>query len=129
MSGNYTVDTNIVIALFRDDKAVVEQVQRSTTIHVSSIVLGELYYGAEKSAKVAENIARIDQFVDDVVVVGCDRQTSLMYGKIRNKLRGKGRPIPDNDVWIAAIAIQNDFVLVTRDKHFQHIDDLSVVRW
>jgi tRNA(fMet)-specific endonuclease VapC len=56
-------------------------------------------------------------------------ETARQYGLIRADLAQKGRPIPDNDVWIAAIAIEYNLVLVTRDTHFENIDKLSIERW
>ena len=51
------------------------------------------------------------------------------YGEIKNALRIKGRPLPENDIWIAALARQHDLMLVTRDTHFEQIDDLNVTSW
>jgi tRNA(fMet)-specific endonuclease VapC len=51
------------------------------------------------------------------------------YGVIKNALRAKGRPIPENDIWIAAIAMQYHLTLVARDGHFQEVDGLVVGQW
>lgn len=55
--------------------------------------------------------------------------TARQYGEIKNKLRKKGRPLPENDIWIAALALQYDLILVTRDQHFDEIDNLKLVSW
>ena len=94
-----------------------------------SIVVGELLFGARKSERVLGNLARIDEFVSNLVVLGCDIETARRYGEIKSALRAKGNPIPENDVWIAAIALQHDLTLVTRDVHFDDIESLNVVRW
>jgi tRNA(fMet)-specific endonuclease VapC len=65
-------------------------------------VLGELYAGAENSAHIEANIKRIDELVSGAVVLLCDEQTARRYAKIAQQLRLKGRPIPQNDMWIAA---------------------------
>ncbi len=88
----------------------------------------ELYYGARKSARVAANLARIDDATSSAVLV-CDTATGQQYGQIKNSLRQKGRPIPENDIWIAAIAQQYQLTLVSRDEHFREVDGLSVERW
>ncbi|GAA6622656.1 PIN domain-containing protein [Scytonema sp. NUACC26] len=59
----------------------------------------------------------------------CDLVTATQYGQIRNLLRQKGRPIPDNDIWIAAVAIQYQLTLISRDAHFQEVEGLWVERW
>jgi tRNA(fMet)-specific endonuclease VapC len=55
--------------------------------------------------------------------------TSMLYGEIKTELKKKGKPIPENDIWIAALAKEHDLVLVTRDKHFEEIEDLKVEKW
>ena len=90
---------------------------------------GELYYGAFKSARTENNIARIDEFAADNTVLLCDTATAQQYGFIKNQLRANGKPIPENDIWIAAIAKQYQLRLVTRDNHFQHIDELAIEQW
>jgi tRNA(fMet)-specific endonuclease VapC len=59
----------------------------------------------------------------------CDEQTARQYGRISQQLRKKGRPIPQNDMWIAALALQHGLTLVTRDAHFSHIDGLLLQDW
>jgi len=94
-----------------------------------SIVLGELYFGAHKSGRVEENLARIDEFAISSSILACDTDTAKEYGIIKNTVRMKGRPIPENDIWIAAIARQYGLTLVTRDAHFDEIEGLSVNIW
>ena len=129
MSGRNLLDTNIVIALFAQDSAVVEHLDEVEEVFIPSIVLGELYFGARKSRRVKENLAHIDEFAVSNVVLGCDTETARYYGEIKNALREKGRPIPENDVWIAAIALQYDLTLISRDAHFGEIDHLKVESW
>ncbi|MDB9528172.1 type II toxin-antitoxin system VapC family toxin [Oscillatoria sp. CS-180] len=129
MSGSYLLDTNIIIGLFAGQTSVINPLQRSDEIFISSIALGELYYGARKSGRVQQNLERIEALVADVTIVGCDAATARQYGDIKNLLRAQGRPLPENDIWIAALALQYDLILVTRDAHFQHVEGLQTVRW
>jgi tRNA(fMet)-specific endonuclease VapC len=129
MSGRYLLDTNIIIALFADDTAVKGNLAGAEEAFVPSIAMGEMCYGARKSVRVQENLTRIDEFAASTVVLGCDTDTARRYGEIKNALRMKGRPIPENDIWIAAIALQHDLTLVTRDEHFNEIESLKVVAW
>jgi tRNA(fMet)-specific endonuclease VapC len=62
-------------------------------------------------------------------VLNCNAETARWYGEIKNALWVKGRPIPENDLWIAAIAPEHNLVLATRDAHFREIDTLKVEMW
>jgi tRNA(fMet)-specific endonuclease VapC len=125
MSGKCLLDTNIVIALFSRDEAVMTELAKSREIFIPSVVLGELYYGAQKSAHKKENTAVIDKFASANTTLACDVDTARQYGKIKESLLAKGRPIPDNDIWIAAIAFQHHLPLGTRDLHFDETKALS----
>jgi tRNA(fMet)-specific endonuclease VapC len=124
MSGRCLLDTNIIIALFADEVGVREKLANSSEVFLPSIAIGELYYGARKSGQPRENISRIDELAADSVILECNLETARCYGDIKNALRLKGRPLPENDIWIAAIAFQYDLVLITRDRHFNEIEGL-----
>jgi len=128
MPGSILLDTNIIIALFSGEKAASQRFSENV-IAVPSTVLGELYYGARKSAQSPANLTRIDHFAASVEVVGCDAVTAQFYGRIKDGLRLKGRPIPENDIWIAAVACQFGLPLATRDEHFKHVDGLVLEQW
>jgi len=129
MNGNFLLDTNIVIALFAGEPAVQEHLEQAEEVFLPSIVLGELYFGARKSGRVEENLERIDEFAINSSVIACNIDTAKEYGIIKNALRAKGRPVPENNIWIAAIAKQYGLILVTRDAHFGEIEDLDVEIW
>jgi tRNA(fMet)-specific endonuclease VapC len=128
-TGRFLLDTNIVIALFAREAVVQQHLAEASEVFVPSIVLGELYYGARKSTRVTENLARLDEVAASSTVLPCDIATAQQYGDIKNKLRTKGRPIPENDIWIAAIAMQYQLSLVARDGHFHEVDGLQVEAW
>ena len=127
MNGKYLLDTNIIIALFAGDAAVQQRLREAGQVFISSIALGELYYGAQKSMRVRDNVRRIDEFALSAPILGCDHDTE--YGRIKNRLRARGRPIPENDIWIAAQARQHRLVLVARDDHFLEVDELVLESW
>jgi tRNA(fMet)-specific endonuclease VapC len=129
MSGNYLLDTNIIIALFKAEPSVQAHLRQAGEVFVSSIALGELNFGAQKSERARENLARIEEFAESNTILDCDAGTARVYGQIKNALRLKGRPLPENDIWIAAIALQHDLTLATRDDHFREIDNLLIVDW
>jgi len=129
MNGRFLLDTNIVIAIFSNDKSVMEQLALAKEVFVPIIVLGELYYGAQKSNKIERNLMHINEFAESCSVLICDTETSKQYGELKNLLRAKGRPIPENDIWIAAIAKQHELTLVSRDDHFKEIEDFLILTW
>ena len=129
MNGKYLLDTNIIIPLFADDTWVKQKIRQVDEVFVPVIVIGELFYGAKKSAQTAQNINKIEEFILDSVILDCDTETSRKYGQIKENLRRDGRPIPENDIWIAAIALQNELTLVSRDTHFRHVKGLSRETW
>jgi tRNA(fMet)-specific endonuclease VapC len=129
MSGRYLLDTNIIIALFKSEASIINNLVQANEVFVPSIAIGELHYGARKSGRSQKNLDRIDEFVANNTVIECDANTARQYGDVKNRLRIKGRPLPENDVWIAALALQYSFTLVTRDAHFQQVDSLQTVSW
>jgi len=129
LSGKYLLDTNVAIALFAGDLLVQEKVRNAEYIVTTPPVIGELCFGAQKSNKVTENLRKIDILVQQSIVFPCDLETAQWYGIIKEQLRRKGRPIPNNDIWIAAIAMQHDLILVTRDAHFDEVESLQTERW
>lgn len=129
MPGNFLLDTNIVIALFDDDSAVRQRLGQADLAFLPVVVLGELFYGARKSAHPEQNIARVLEFASEGGVIDCDATTADHYGRIKHELRTKGRPIPENDIWIASVARQYDLTLASRDEHFQLVEGVSVERW
>jgi tRNA(fMet)-specific endonuclease VapC len=129
MAGRFLPDTNIMIALFAGEAVVLQEFSNANEVFLSSVVLGELYYGARKSARASQNVARVDAFAASNVVLACDVDTARQYGAIKESLRAKGKAIPENDIWIAATALQFGLPLATRDAHFKEVDGLSVANW
>jgi tRNA(fMet)-specific endonuclease VapC len=129
LSGKFLLDTNIVIALMQGDESVLANLDRASEVFVSSIVLGELLFGAAKSGRPVENVAKIERFAAGRSVLSCDLQVAREYGRLKHDLRRKGKPLPENDIWIAATATCHELILVTRDHHFAHIDDVHTASW
>jgi tRNA(fMet)-specific endonuclease VapC len=129
MSGKYLLDTNIIIALVANDTAVLQRFADASEIFIPCIVVGELYYGARRSNRISENVAQVDELAASNVILDCDLETARHYGRIKDNLRQKGHPVPENDLWIAALALQHDLTLVSRDTHFDHISALNLEAW
>ena len=96
---------------------------------IPMVVMGELYYGAAHSSRPQQNVAMIETFARTCVLLGIDVETAQLYGVLKAEQRTKGRPIPENDLWIAACARQHNLVLVTRDRHFEKVAGLSTEVW
>ena len=129
MPGSLLLDTNAVIALLAGDPAVHDVLSKAELTFLSSIVLGELYYGAWKSSQKEANSAKIDALAAKSAVLPIDALTARQFGHIKSALRAKGRPIPENDIWIAALAKQYGLTLLTRDDHFKDIDGIKLEDW
>lgn len=120
------LDTNIVIALFAGDPEITDSIARKSAVFLPVPALGELYRGAFGSTRRAENLNKIEQFAGAVAVLHCDRGTARYYGELKQELRSKGRPIPENDLWIGAIAKQHSLAVMTRDEHFKLVAGLQL---
>lgn len=129
MTGRYLLDTNVIIALFARDAEVQLAINTATELFVSSTVVGELFYGAQNSGRRQQNISRIKQFIANYSVLDCDSQSAEFYGQIKAQLKKKGKPLPENDIWIAAVAEQYGLIVATRDKHFLEIETITTEIW
>ncbi|MDP8982499.1 MAG: type II toxin-antitoxin system VapC family toxin [Acidobacteriota bacterium] len=125
---NILLDTSGYSALQRGHLPVLDVLRRSTTVAVSAIVLGELYSGFRAGNRWAENTAKLAQFLGkpSVRVLTVTEETALRYAEVDVYLRKKGRPIPRNDVWIAAAALEHGLQLLTLDVHFRAIPLLLI---
>ena len=129
MNGRYVLDSNVVIALFDQESAVLEKIAAAEETIVPIPVIGELYYGAQRSRRARPNMERIDSLAQSHTIVPVDMDTARHYGMIKNQLRIKGTPIPNNDLWIAAVALQYGATVATRDSHFAAVESLAVAHW
>ena len=121
------LDTSIVVAALRGDPAVR---QRLATVQgvITATVVGELFVGAYLAAQSGRQLQEVLQLLTTSIVLPCDQDTGKYYAQV-TELRRQGTPIPDNDVWIAAVALQYALPLVTRDAHFERVPGLVVERW
>jgi tRNA(fMet)-specific endonuclease VapC len=129
MNGSFILDTNIVIALFGNDATVVAEIKKARTIYLPAIVVGELYYGALNSSKPKQNSLKIDELLNEVSVLNCDTETGKFYGRIKKELKDIGKPIPENDIWIIALAKQHNIKVVSRGVHFENVANLKLEKW
>ncbi|MCK6533134.1 MAG: PIN domain-containing protein [Polyangiaceae bacterium] len=129
MPGSIIPDTNAFIALLAGDARVAAILDAAGDVLVSAVVLGELTYGALNSRMADTNLARIRALRDECRFAAVDEAVVAAYGRVRLDLKQRGRPIPENDIWIAATAIASGAAVLTRDEHFQEIDGLALMSW
>ncbi len=128
MIGNkLLLDTNIVIELFRGNQIVVAMLDKQGKIYLPTAALGELYLGAYRSANVSKKLQEIKSFLENCVVLYIDAITADKYAIIKTALLNKGKPIPENDIWIAATALQYKIPLYTFDRHFEEVEGIILV--
>jgi tRNA(fMet)-specific endonuclease VapC len=129
MNGKFLLDTNIVIGMLEKDTTIVRRLDPSMELYLSSIVMGELFYGARNSGRADQNLRRLEKLMLSIPVLPCDRHTAQSYGILRTELRKKGKPLPDNDIWIAAVAHQKQLTVITRDAHFRQLESVFHAVW
>ncbi|OGB18902.1 MAG: plasmid maintenance protein [Burkholderiales bacterium RIFCSPLOWO2_12_67_14] len=128
----YLLDTNIVIYVIKRRPVEVMNVfnQNAERMAISAITLSELYHGAEKSAKLAQNLAVVEEFASLLEVLPYGAKASQHYGAIRAELERAGRPIGVNDLHIAAHARSEGLTLVTNNMgEFERVPGLLLDNW
>lgn len=125
MNGELLLDSDVAIAFLREDADVQQALGDASRVLVPVIVIGELLAGALQGRQPEGERARIGALIATAEVVGCDLDTAHYYASVRDELRRQGKPIPQNDTWIAALARQHRVTLASRDSHF---DAVSGVR-
>jgi tRNA(fMet)-specific endonuclease VapC len=128
----YLLDTNMVIYVMkrRPIEVLSQFNDNAGRMALSAITLSELYHGAEKSAKVAQNLEVVEEFASLVQVLAYGTKASQHYGAIRSQLERVGQPIGVNDVHIAAHARSEGLVVVTNNtSEFSRIPGLMVENW
>ena len=128
--GRLLVDTSAYACLRRRASDALDALASATLVLVPTIVLGELYGGFELGGRLDENRAALREFLSEpfVRVTSPSADTARVYGKLFAALRRAGKPVPINDIWIAACAIDGGTDLLTSDRHFARFEGLSV-RW
>ncbi len=132
MASLYLLDTNILIAAMKGRDPVRRRLEAEpmSALRLSAIVLGELEFGAEKSAYGDRNRARLASLAARLPLVGIDRDTTRHYATIRATLELQGTPIGANDTWIAAQALAIGAVLVTdNQREFSRVPGLTTQNW
>jgi len=123
------LDTNAISALFAGDESLAEVLSGQDRLHLPVIVIGEYRYGLLRSRHRKSLGQLLDSLISESIVLAVDADTAIAYAEIREELRRKGTPIPENDVWIAALARQHELPVVSRDSHFDLVPRLARRGW
>jgi len=130
MSGRGVVlDTSVLVGYFRNKRGVVNRVEALGEVYVPAIAVGELHFGAVVSAQTQANLAILNRFLSLATILDCTARTATYYAAIRAQLKGDGHPIPDNDIWIAAAALEDNLALISTDQHFDYVKGLRHEKW
>jgi tRNA(fMet)-specific endonuclease VapC len=123
------IDTNTYSHALRGDKSIAAILQKTDSIGISSISIGELISGFKGGNREIQNREELDIFLSSsrVTVYPVDEGTATFYAEIRQNLKTIGKPIPTNDIWIAACAFQHGLRLFSADRHFKSIPGLTTV--
>ncbi len=123
---NVLIDTNAYRDFMRGQSARVQIFRTAETLQLPLIVLAELRAGFAVGRQESSNAANLDRFLNSprVSILSPDEQTTYHYAQIYQQLRRKSTPIPTNDLWIAALAVQHHMVLCSSDTHFQQLPQI-----
>lgn len=128
MTGNsIAADTNVFIDLMKGDEQIAHKLESFNEVYLSPVVLVELYFGAYRSANPEKHLRKIAIAIQKSKLLTIDATTAEIFVTIKLALFAKGNPIPENDIWIAATAMQHGLPLYTNDKHFTEVEGITLV--
>jgi tRNA(fMet)-specific endonuclease VapC len=123
------LDTNALSAMGDGHPELEERLERAPELVIPAITLGEYKYGIRQS----RNRTRYERWLAELIancrILVVDEETADEYAVVRSELKQRGKPIPSNDVWIAALARQHAFPLLSRDQHFDSVPGLTRISW
>jgi tRNA(fMet)-specific endonuclease VapC len=114
------LDTNAYVAYLSGDEKVFNEISSSEIVYMSVFVMGELFAGFRGGTKYKKNKSILEQFLtkSTVEILAGTETTADIFGQLKNSLKVAGKPLPVNDIWIAAHALETGSILITYDTHF-----------
>ena len=124
------LDSNAYSRYMAGDAALGDLVRAADEVLLSAVVIGEQLFGFRRGTRYEENLVNMRTFLNhpQVRFLPVGQVTADRYSRIMATLRAKGRPVPTNDAWIAAHAMETGADLVSADRHFEHIDGIALVQ-
>lgn len=126
MNGKISIDTDIAIKFLNGDKTIDSFLSQYSEFFLPVIVVGELIFGALNSKHPEQNLARHKKLIQRARLLEITETTADIYARTRLILKKNGKPIPENDLWIASVCIENKVTLISNDRHFRYIDSLRL---
>lgn len=123
------LDTNALSAFVDGDRRLGEVLRRQARVAIPAIVLGEFRYGIAESRHRTAYEKWLESELPHFEVLAVTDETAVAYAALRVALKRSGRPIPANDAWIAALALQHRLPVLSRDRHFAAVRDLELTSW
>ena len=123
------IDTNVLIECFQNNQSISEAISQYDRILICPAVLGEFKAGIDVNTRRGKKVkALLDEFLDDpaVAIVPCTDETADYYARIFRTLKDNGTPLPTNDMWIAAAALEHGATVLSSDGHFSHVPMLKL---
>ena len=114
--------------MFKNDTIVIQKLTDYSTIYLPVPVIAELLFAAKNSTLQEKNLKVFNEFIDSCNVLNITKETAEHYSSIRLSLKQKGRPIPENDIWISSVCIENNLPLITGDSHFENVAGLKTIK-
>jgi tRNA(fMet)-specific endonuclease VapC len=123
------LDTNALSAVADDEPTAVRLFSQAASIELPAIVLGEYRFGIAQSRRRKEYEKWLEQLIAATRVLPVDQETTVHYAQVRSELKKAGKPIPSNDLWIAALCRQHRLPMMSEDNHFDAVQGLKRIRW
>ncbi len=123
------LDTNALTDYVDGNQSLLRQLKASSSLALPVIVLGEYRFGLRRSRARAERELWLSRFEKEVRILAITDATAHFYADIRESLRSQGRPIPENDIWIAALSLQHSLPVISHDLHFDLVEGLVRFGW
>ncbi|MEB3147662.1 MAG: type II toxin-antitoxin system VapC family toxin [Sphaerospermopsis sp.] len=128
----YLLDTDTCIYWLKNITSVTNKIQTIgwENICICNITVAELYFGAYNSQKVAENLTRAENFIQNIAVITLDNNAVKKFGELKAELRKIGQQVADFDLLIASVALTRTYILVTNNtRHYSRISELKLENW
>jgi tRNA(fMet)-specific endonuclease VapC len=123
------IDTNALSAFFDGEKGVLTHLGEADGIYLPVIVMGEYRFGLRGSRQRASREPVLETFSRNCTVLPVLESTAIHYANIHNQLRQAGTPIPENDIWIAALAVEHHLPVLSGDAHFDKVSGITRIDW
>jgi tRNA(fMet)-specific endonuclease VapC len=115
------LDTNVAIEVLNNNKLTIEVLKQFDLIYLPVTVCGEMLYGAKNSSRLQYNLPRYQSLIASCEILNTEDKIADEYSSIKKQLRDAGSPIPENDIWIAAICMFYNIPLFSHDSHFDYV--------